>query len=76
MQSLGTIRAETTQYLRGCSEDDLETPIAVAEDWHQYMGAEIEPEEFVRWICRHAYYHLGQIVSYRWIQGNDPYKQA
>ena len=76
LQALEAIRAETLQYLRETSEEKLETPIAVAEDWRQYMGAELEPEEFVRWISRHEYYHLGQIISYRWIQGNNPYKPA
>ena len=75
LRALEAIRAETLQYLRDCTEESLETPIEVAPDWHQYMGAELEPEEFVRWISRHEYYHLGQIISYRWIQGNNPYKQ-
>ncbi len=76
MQALEAIRAETLQYLRDTTEESLETKVEVAPDWHQYMGAELEPEEFVRWISRHEYYHLGQIISYRWIQGHDPYKQA
>jgi uncharacterized damage-inducible protein DinB len=76
LRSLEEIRAETLKYLRDSSEETLETPIEVAEDWHKYMGPELEPEEFVRWISRHEYYHLGQIISYRWIQGNNPFKQG
>jgi uncharacterized damage-inducible protein DinB len=76
MKLLDEIRTETVQYLQSVSEDTLEMPIDVHPDWHQYMGPRLEPEEFVRWISRHEYYHLGQIVSYLWIQGNDPYKQT
>jgi len=74
--ALDVIRAETVDYLQSVSEETLETPIDVHPNWHQYMGSRLEPEEFVRWISRHEYYHLGQIVSYRWIQGHNPYKTA
>jgi hypothetical protein len=37
------------------------------------MGAELEPEEALRWIAMHEYYHLGQIITYRWSQGFSPF---
>jgi len=76
LQALEEIRAETLQSLSGTTDEALETQIDVAESWHQYMGPKLEPEEFIRWVSRHEYYHLGQIISYRWIQGNNPYKQG
>ena len=39
-------------------------------------GDTIEPEELVRWVCRHEYYHLGQIIIYRWMQGDNPYARG
>ena len=76
MRAMDVIRAETLQYLRDSTEESLETPVDVAPDWRQYMGLALEPEEFIRWIGRHEYYHLGQIVSYRFIQGADPTAHA
>lgn len=74
LADLDSIRFATNSYLESATEDKLQTPIAVPQDWQQYWGPEMEPEEAFRWIVMHEYYHLGQIVSYRWIQGHDPYK--
>ena len=30
----------------------------------------------IREIARHEYYHLGQMITYRWIQGHNPYGNA
>ena len=76
LRELGTIRDETRAYLQNASEEKLETLIDVPADWQQYMGPQIEPEEVVRWIGQHEYYHLGQIISYRWAQGHSPYGGA
>ena len=73
LSELDSIRAETKAYLDSASEEKLETAIDVPGPWQQYMGTQVEPEEVVRWIAQHEYYHLGQIISYRWIQGHDPY---
>ena len=74
VNDLEMIRSLTIAYLKSASEEKLQTPVAVPEDWQQYWGKEIEPEEAFRWVVMHEYYHLGQIISYRWIQGYDPYK--
>jgi hypothetical protein len=46
--------------------------VPVPKEWEVYWGSAIEPEEVARWIARHEYYHLGQIISYRWILGDNP----
>ena len=67
---LAGIRAETLAYLDRASEAQLQTPVPLPESWHGYFSAPaVEPEEMVRWIARHEYYHLGQIITYRWILG-------
>jgi uncharacterized damage-inducible protein DinB len=75
LASLEKVREKTLAYLESCTEEQLQTPIDMPVEWHQYMGPTVEPEELVRWICRHEYYHLGQVVSYLWIQGHNPYAQ-
>ena len=73
LRDLEVILTETKAYLETASEDKLETPIPVPAEWQQYMGAELEPEEALRWVAMHEYYHLGQIITYRWSQGHSPY---
>lgn len=70
-------RVETLAWLSEASEEKIQSPIEVHETWYQYFGrADIEPEEIFRWIARHEYYHLGQFISYRWMQGDDPNKRS
>jgi uncharacterized damage-inducible protein DinB len=75
LEGLGRVREATLGYLNACSEEKLQTPVPVPKEWEVYWGSAIEPEETVRWIARHEYYHLGQIISYRWILGDNPYQR-
>jgi hypothetical protein len=72
--ALEKVRAETLTYLRDCTEERLETPIPLPEAWYEYFGGArvIEPEELMRRVARHEYYHLGQLITYRWQRGNSP----
>lgn len=75
--SLNQIRSKMLAYLDTADDNSLAQTIPIPQEWWEWMGGqEIEAEEFVRWIARHEYYHLGQIVAYRWIQGHDPYKKG
>jgi uncharacterized damage-inducible protein DinB len=70
--ALAKVRAETLAYLTDCTEEKLETPIPLDPSWHGYFGAPtVEPEELIRWVIRHEYYHLGQLVIYRWMEGHS-----
>jgi uncharacterized damage-inducible protein DinB len=75
LTELERIRSETVKYLDSCTEEKLQTPIPMPEAWQQYFGKTVEPEEMLRWVTRHEYYHLGQIINYRWISGDNPYKR-
>jgi len=69
---LESVRAETLAYLDACTEETLQTPVALAPEWQGYFHAPaVEPEELMRWIARHEYYHLGQMVTYQWQRGNE-----
>lgn len=78
LENLAKGRAETVAYLKAVSEEEIQNPIPLPESWYQFFGGltEIEPEELFRWIVRHEYYHLGQIITMRWIQGHNPYGSA
>jgi uncharacterized damage-inducible protein DinB len=73
LRALDQVRAETLAYLSAATEERLQTPIPLPESWYQYFNSPvIEPEELLRWIVRHEYYHLGQLIIYRWTQGDNP----
>lgn len=76
LDALGRVREATLGYLHAASEEQLQTPLPTPGEWRQYWGAAIEPEEVLRWVARHEYYHLGQIITYRWIRGDNPYKRS
>lgn len=75
LKDLEDIRRETLRYLDSLSDDDLHKPVEMPESWHQYAGPRLEPEEVIRWIARHEYYHLGQLIYNRWLLGYSPYKE-
>lgn len=63
-------------WVREATEDHWRTPFAIPDEWAGFYGTkQIEPEEMIRWVARHEYYHLGQILLYRWIQGHNPYNK-
>jgi uncharacterized damage-inducible protein DinB len=77
LSALDTIRAKTLVYLTDCTEEQLETPIPLPKEWQGYFNAPVvEPEELLRWIVRHEYYHLGQIIIYQWQRGHNPHTDA
>jgi hypothetical protein len=77
MKDLEAVRNDTLAYLRDATEEQLQTAQPVPDEWRQYFPEDaIEPEEMIRWVSKHEYYHLGQLISYRWILGDNPYKPA
>jgi uncharacterized damage-inducible protein DinB len=76
LKDLDKIRKETVRYLKS-ADKKLAEPMPLPKGWQQYFGAPaIEPEELVRWVARHEYYHLGQLITYRWLLGYNPYKEG
>lgn len=76
MGDLDKIRKETLAHLKGLSDADLDRPHQLPKEWEQYFGGPaVAPEEMIRWVTRHEYYHLGQLITYRWLLGYNPYQQ-
>ena len=78
LSDLTKVRQETIDYLKAISEEDLQRPVPLPKAWYEHFDGrtEIEPEELFRWTARHEYYHLGQIITMRWLQGHNPYQSA
>jgi hypothetical protein len=75
LESLAAIRQDLRAHIDQADEAELARQIPIPEEWWSFIGdSEIEVEELLRWVARHEYYHLGQIITYRWIQGNNPYR--
>ncbi len=71
LSALAAIRAETVAFLESCSEAQMQTPVPLTPEWQGYFHAPaVETEELLRWIVRHEYYHLGQLVTYQWQREN------
>ncbi|MBC8063214.1 MAG: DinB family protein [Chlorobia bacterium] len=78
LNDLAKARQVTIDYLEGVSEAELQAPCPLPPEWQENYGGltAIEPEELIRFTARHEYYHLGQIITMRWIQGHNPYEPA
>lgn len=75
LEDLAEVRAELMAWLDQASEEELESTVSLPDGWEKFYGTtQIERSELFRWLARHEYYHIGQIISYRWIQGHNPYE--
>ena len=72
---LSETRRETLAYLDSLPETDLETQAPFPERWFESLRQPMmQPSEAFRSIAQHEWYHVGQLVSYLWSRGDDPYK--
>lgn len=68
-------RAQTLAYLDSLTEDELEAPFPFPERWFEALRQPLAPRsEAIRSIAQHEWYHTGQLVSYLWARGDNPYK--
>jgi uncharacterized damage-inducible protein DinB len=77
IQVLANVRTETLKLLDSMSEEDLNLPVSVTEGFAQYMAMDpksVTVEDMFHMIVRHESYHCGQLVSYLWAHGDDPYQ--
>jgi uncharacterized damage-inducible protein DinB len=71
---LEEVRSYTLDFIAELSDDDLQQEIPVRPDTMQGMGLASVPRcEVIRTIAQHEWYHTGQLVSYFWAKGKNPY---
>ncbi len=73
-RSLIDVRKGTLEYLDSLSDEGMSQEIAL----DQYYGTLYLPtmpraEHFLN-VTEHEFYHVGQLISYLWARGDDPYK--
>jgi uncharacterized damage-inducible protein DinB len=72
---LSEVRKETLRLLDARSESGLDDVIEVSKGFAEWLGLEtVIASELFRHIARHEAYHAGQLVSYLWARGDDPYE--
>ena len=74
LAALTEIRRGTVELIGKMTNEALHTSRPTPQAWHVWRTG-IEPAELLRWLARHEYYHLGQIITYRWLLGDNPYKR-
>lgn len=74
IEKLTQVRRETLEFLANASENQLAAPVTISQGFKQYLELEeIPASELIRHIGRHEAYHTGQLMSYLWAKGNNPY---
>ena len=73
-RALLDVRQQTFAYLASLSEDDLAEEISFEGGWFASLMLPTVPraEVFVN-IADHEWYHVGQLTSYLWARGENPY---
>jgi len=70
-----TVRQDTLDYLESLSEAELAEEVAYGGAWFgSFWKPELPRAELFLNISDHEYYHVGQLISYLWFRGDDPYK--
>ena len=69
------VRRRTLEYLDALSDEELAEEVPSGEQWFGTMWLPTMPraEHFLN-IAEHEFYHVGQLISYLWARGDDPYK--
>lgn len=67
-------REATLAYLDSLTESKLSEVQAVPPGWWEGLKLpECPRHEIIRNIAAHEWYHTGQLVTYIWMRGDDPY---
>jgi uncharacterized damage-inducible protein DinB len=74
LQELDQVRGYTLYLLEIADEEWLNETVVTNPQWMEGMGLNAVPRaEVFRTIALHEWYHTGQLVSYLWAKGRDPY---
>lgn len=67
-------RQDTIALIDSYSEGQLNSLVAIPEGWFEaLLLPEVPLAEVFRSLAKHEWYHVGQLVSYMWSRGDDPY---
>jgi uncharacterized damage-inducible protein DinB len=68
------LRVETYRYIDSLSDAELEQPVPNPDRWIEALRiANCPLSEVLRNIATHEWYHTGQLITYLWMRGDNPY---
>ena len=68
-------REDTLCYLASLGEADLAEPVALPPEIFESLHLPVVPRgEVFRSMVQHEWYHVGQLTSYLWMRGDNPYE--
>lgn len=73
LQALIDVRSRTLAYLDHLSENDLAAELVVPQWYGAYWKTPLPCGEHFRNVAEHEFYHAGQLITYLWARGDDPY---
>lgn len=72
--AMNQVREETLSLLSSLSDQELERQVTVSKDFSDWLELpEVTTSEMFKFLARHESYHVGQLVSYLWMRGDNPY---
>ena len=71
--ALTDVRKLTIECLEGLSEADLAAEVTLPQWYGAYWLRPGPCGEHFRNIAEHEFYHVGQLMSYLWAKGDNPY---
>ena len=74
-KALVDVRQRTLHYLESLSDEELSQEVPTVEAFYGTMWLPSMPraEHFLN-VAEHEFYHVGQLITYLWARGDDPYK--
>src|SRR5262249_18407780 len=74
-RALYAFREQTLDYLHSLTPEQLEEEVEFGAGWFGSLGLAAIPraDVFIN-VADHEWYHWGQLTTYPWIRGDDPYK--
>ncbi len=68
------VRQTTLDYLETLSDGELSEEVSIGAPWFGSMWMQTLPRaEIFLNIAEHESYHVGQLISYMWLRGDNPY---
>jgi hypothetical protein len=68
------VRQATLSYIEALSEEELAEAVEASNPWFASFGLKKVPRyDALTSIALHEHYHVGQLITYLWTMGDDPY---
>lgn len=73
LEALTSVRNKTLECLDSLTEDELVADVTLPQWYGAYWPKPGPVAEHFRNVAEHEFYHVAQLISYRWAQGDNPY---